>query len=55
MKNEKWGIRYKCPICGILIKFPTTPNVDTNKHEALAHAIYSCLARDKGPCWRCKK
>ncbi len=55
---ELWGIKYPCPICRKQIKFPACPNADTDRHEALAHGIYTaCRNENKGRgrfCWECE-
>lgn len=53
MEPKKFGIKYKCPLCKDLIKFPTCPNADKDKIEALTHRIYTIQANEKRPCWRC--
>ena len=51
--EQQFGIKYSCPTCHKIIKFPTCPNADTNRFEALAHAIYTALANDNYPCSFC--
>jgi len=46
------GIKFKCKECGKEVKFPDTPNFDTDRHEQLAHAIYTHWA-NRGLCGRC--
>jgi len=46
------GIKYKCK-CGKVVKFPDTPNSDTDKYERLAFLIYSAVAKDRKPCFSC--
>lgn len=48
------GIKYKCKNCGKLVTFPETPNFNINRHEQLAHMIYSEWARS-GLCFNCKR
>lgn len=57
-QKQEWGIRYKCPSCGVEIKFPSCPNFDNDKCERLAHGIYTaCRNENNGKgrmCWCCE-
>lgn len=44
--DEYWGITYKCKKCGILVRFPKTPNAEIDDGERLAHAIYTAKANE---------
>ncbi len=54
LKQIYRGISYNCCECGCEIKFPACPNADTDRWEALAHAIYTACVNDKKKCWRCE-
>jgi hypothetical protein len=47
------GIEFKCKKCSCKVKFPDTPNYETDRYERIAHAIYSAWA-NCGVCGNCK-
>ena len=53
-QEQEWGIRYNCPKCNKIIKFPSCPNYETSREEQVAHMIYSECANMKRPCWNCE-
>ena len=48
-----------CPECNKVMRFPLTPNIDTDKHERLAYGLYNAILKDieKGIylCESCKE
>ena len=48
------GIKYKCSGCGVVIKFPDTPNFENDRWERLAHTLYSAAVNNKKMCWTCE-
>ena len=53
-KGKQKYFMTKCEFCKGIIKFPLTPNLDTDKDEALAHMIYTCALNQCGRVL-CKK
>lgn len=48
-------IEVNCPRCKHLIRYPTTPNLETDRVEALVSGIYACAIKDNRLCWRCEE
>ena len=48
-----------CPNCNGILKFPLTPNIDTDKYEKLAYGIYTAVLKDMEDgiyyCQNCEK